>query len=136
MYPNITPYYSNRAVFEVVVSNNRISINNPSGGADSDLQTNHIIYLTGDSAPGGLSFNTDYYVIRTGSTQIRLSTTLSGSEIDITSTGSNVKINTKNPLDTLKTNLQTFQKSVRGVTLNSAVNNTISTAYLGIPDCS
>ncbi|NVO21693.1 MAG: polysaccharide deacetylase family protein [Bacteroidetes bacterium] len=52
-------------------------------------------YLTGDVAPGNLSFNTKYYVQGAiGANSLRVSATSNGPAIDITSAGSNLKLHT------------------------------------------
>lgn len=135
LYPNLTPFYDNKLVFEVIPSNNRISINSPydNPAIDCYLQNNHIVFLSGDSAPGGLSFNQDYYVKKIGTTQIQLTNTINGSAIDITSTGVNVRINTHNSHDIMTANVLEYQKTVKGLVTNIANQHTTTLQTLGVP---
>lgn len=53
------------------------------------------LYVTADSMPGGLVAGTPYYVVNPTTNSFQLSATVGGSAIDITTTGTNVFVNSQ-----------------------------------------
>ena len=69
-----------------------VSTGNDTITVDRDTPTNTpVIFRGAGTAPGGLSKDTTYYAIRQSATSIKLSLTVNGSAIDITSVGSGVR---------------------------------------------
>ena len=79
------------------------------------LTTENLFYLTGDVAPGGLAFDTLYAVqAKSGTTALYVKIP-GGSRIDITSTGTNVKLSTYGYREALRT-VYTGLDGVEGIT--------------------